>query len=877
MRLAGDCSGQMGMIRRAGCSHPARLSAFYGCGDMAQSILRHPRRQMFPTVLAAGAAVGVVAILVFLPWPLGGVQDWCHAVAALVLAGCSVLAAAAVLRGESSAFGFTIIPVVPVLLLALFARAQLAGGLEPISRGGSVWWPQTVYPAQTREALADLVTAVSAVLIGSAVFFDGSRFRILLIACLGSAAAVALLGIGTRLTGDDYLVRGAVTSGSPFAAFVNRNNAAAYLQIGIASGLCLLRLITTRDASESDLDHGSAGPPFGRFHVWVDRPTALIIVTALTGLCMAGVIASRSRGGILAAAVTLVVGAASFRSLGVRVSTIASLSLLAAAATLVAWLGVAGAALERFSTLSLDGISNEVRVQHWRDAARAFAARPVWGGGAGAYGYAYEEFAKHPFEKWFRHADGQYVELLVESGLAGAAAVLIGLGLAAYGWRRGRERLAERTLLFCLVGGQGVQAVSDFGIVIPSVTLSAAALWGACLARLLDRASAVGVRAKWPMIVSLAAASAATFWASAEHRRAWAVDEYARPATVALARGDRPGVEWASRSLIGLRSALASRPDDAEGWRAAGDLEVYLYRAAAGAQVGELDATLSETQAWQATSLGALHAAANILARSGATGGLAALRDDPLVRERLVPARRDFEAAAAACPRLQGVWLSLACLQFSDGEQTPGGIPEISTAVDLFPARPSTLKLAGRLSWQAGDSALAGRCWRRAFSFAPDDYWVYVAELASEAGPPDAVRLTLPEELEAAVWIADTAPSDGAADLRQAAGERLSGLAESRADGTLSVRAGAAAARLLGDTVRAEAILRNSLAEHPADAAARAELARTLWDSGRRPEALEELRLAITLAPGSEVLRRLEALWKRNTSESAAHSGSTAR
>src|SRR5690606_3707329 len=125
----------------------------------------------------------------------------------------------------------------------------------------------------------------------------------------------------------------------------------------------------------------------------VDRVTLFSIVVALLTLCFAGALVSRSRGGLVAAFVTMAAGAILFRRRGQWSRPILLVPPILLAFILVGWLGVSSTTIERFQNLSLESALDDARLPHWREATRAMVARPVFGAGAGSYGYAYQQFA----------------------------------------------------------------------------------------------------------------------------------------------------------------------------------------------------------------------------------------------------------------------------------------------------------------------------------------------------------------------------------------------------------------------------------------------------------------------------------------------------
>ncbi|MGC1272867.1 MAG: O-antigen ligase family protein [Planctomycetaceae bacterium] len=817
---------------------------------------------------ALSIAASVVAVVIFgvmllaLPWFYGGVEQWVRGGVALVLAaGVAAVAVRSIVAPGRESPVATAIAILPVACLIGLAALQLAGEPVAAESDGVFMAPRSIYPADTRLALAGLIAVAAAVLVGVTVFSREPAFHGLLVLCLTAATAVAFGGIAMRLTGEDRIIRGVAAVGDPFARFVNRNNAAAFLQLGIAAGLALLRSASRPDPLERDetlLARGRGS---------VDRATIVMIAATFLALCLAGVAASRSRGGMLAAACTISIAVPFFRwkGLGSRLGLLAA--PLVIAGTLLLWLGLSSPALERFESTSLVEVLTTGRVPHWLDASPAIAARPLFGAGLGTYGYAFQQFSSLDYQTWFEHADNQFVELFVEAGTAGALILGGVLALTAFGIYRGAGRPVERVLLAAVVVGQSVHAVFDYGVIVPATALAGAALWSAGLARLLSNPDQIpmagqGWGARALIVGAAVLVAGGLVWSRGEHRSASAVDQYAK-----LARNlDRPGQiepEKLNEAIERLTAALHRRPDDALGHVALAELLVYRYRTTATARIVQVDTTLSANDAWQLTRLSSLHRTVNTLARSGATSGIDDLRRDPMVQRSLAPARRHYLDAAEACPRLPGIWIPRACLAFLD-EEDPGGTAVLETAIRLFPSNPDLLRTAGRVAWQAGDAPLAARCWQRSFYVHPDGYWDFVSALAEEAGPGEAVRLSCPDDSETILQVATNAPPDSRVDLREFVGLRLEAAAAALPEGRRKDRSLAVADRLAGRFDGAEKRIQRMIAANPGDATAHSELAKLYRDTGQMTEARDEAIVAAALDRRYEALRRQLELQNRN-------------
>src|SRR5262249_35463873 len=110
---------------------------------------------------------------------------------------------------------------------------------------------ESICPSSTRVELARLVMAMIALYLG-AVLFANSESQLWLWVCLAvNGGALALFGIARQRSWDGKLLWSVpfVLGGQPFASYVNRNNAAGYLNLCLAAawGLVLWWLAGARN------------------------------------------------------------------------------------------------------------------------------------------------------------------------------------------------------------------------------------------------------------------------------------------------------------------------------------------------------------------------------------------------------------------------------------------------------------------------------------------------------------------------------------------------------------------------------------------------------------------------------------------------------
>jgi tetratricopeptide (TPR) repeat protein len=515
-----------------------------------------------------------------------------------------------------------------------------------------------------------------------------------LMACNG--AALAVFAIVQRLTSPGGLVywKFKVDSFTPFGPFVNQNNAGGYLNLCLAAAASLfLAWLGRRNAqySASSIDHLLSGhdqagswwtTAIGRLRGIVaalDAP--MLAVTMLLGCILAGVLASHSRGALLALAGGTLATLVAARSIPRRRTRWWPLALaIGLALALVAWLGLAAGIEHRLASLfDHSALLHDARLANWSDSLRAVPSFWLLGSGLGTYGYAYLPFQSQPSSMWHKHAENQYLEALVDGGVVGLALLLTAIGLVAIVLIKSlRWEMANRAVTWTLAGlfilaSQCIHASLDLGLYVPANLLLFALVCGAFAGRgaMLAYARPRAQTVHWlylprfsqvPTVWLLLLLGGGVFGWS-ETCRAAAIetqlatdynlnDRTISPATI-------------ERAIEDLTTPLVNRWDDAEAHLHMARLWTLLFRLQAMHQLrSELSPSLSDQQVWNLTDPGQLHAQAIELAQAKNGPALERLRNQPLIVGCLRPAWAHLVRAREACPFLPEVHLELAALCF---------------------------------------------------------------------------------------------------------------------------------------------------------------------------------------------------------------------
>ncbi len=429
------------------------------------------------------AALAVTLLTVLAPWPYASVEPlWRDAlIAPLLLIGIVTLAAAvrrrgplATLSGRAMALaalipGVALLGAVPLpaflvdLVQPSAGRLLSAAAVPP--RG---WTTLSLDPATTLDAAAlAAAIAVVAVVVIAAARQPRVRAALAAILCVGGTA-VAVFGVVHVLTVRDsetmfWSVRIAEV-GTPFGPFVNRNHfgGAMVLFAGSAVGL---------------FGRAFEGRRFVSAGIW--------------GICAcalgAALIATTSRGAVLGAGTASVAFIALARGKSRRRAAAAlGVAALVGLAVLIGT-GRGQELLVRVTSLSGRWTA---RFAVQLDALRVVLDFPVFGTGAGSFETTYTAVQTIEPTRSFSNAHSDWVQILMETGLLGAAllvAVTLEVGRVV---RRGLEAAGpERWMIAgpiaaCL--GVAAHGLFEVNLHVPSNALLAACTLSIAYATSLD-------------------------------------------------------------------------------------------------------------------------------------------------------------------------------------------------------------------------------------------------------------------------------------------------------------------------------------------------------------------------------------------------------
>lgn len=831
----------------------------------------------------------LAAVAISTPWLFGGVQvrdqPWLFVAVGTAL----TLAIVHSLSTASATIPLAVLPLVAALALGalqlLPLRPTTLAVLSPeaarirteLSPGAVGRDPATVrrapvslYPASTRQDLSMLVLAVATFVSGSMVFASPRGGIGLCVAMAVGGALLAFFEIAQHLVSTSAWRINWSDASRAFGPFINRNNAAGYLNLCLGGALGMVVWAVGKTERSTPV---SWGPNSAWRRVvlapFVHLNATVIVSLALAACAMAGVLCTMSRGGGLAmagaAVATLAAGcAARFNKLRI----VALGLVLLAGVALIGWVGMTGRLQARFATLLDRTQLTQNRIPHWRDGLQAAADFWPTGSGLGTYRFVYPLYQRRLDEGQYVHAENQYLEALVETGVVGLGLMLAMIAVVgAAAWRLVRYSGLPTGVALGVAGvfalmSQALHGFVDFGLYIPANMLTFALICGAATgaaAALGRRMAPSRVLPRWAHLGSCALAAilvAPLAWGGFEVRAAAAVDtavRHTRNLTVGAGSAER-----VRRGIDELSRALAGRPDDAESQQFLAELWLARYQALAQEGLGRELPQAGVPRLAELSSTYTLHERAHQFRRNGWSDKLAALLKQPAVSDSLPPANRCARAAAEACPLLVDPHLLLARLALLSGDPNQDQA-SLARARRARPASPEVLFRCGLLEWQAGRLEQAACDWRRSLELGFRRAEEVFRRAEERMSLPYLVDKVLPDRPELLVSLARNRYAGARhGNARQLIAERCQRLLD-RVPLAADERHYLRGATWLLQSRPAAAIdeYEQAVALRPRDTEWRYELAALLQAQGRLPQAHEHVCLCVATDPRNGVYRRL--------------------
>ncbi len=841
--------------------------------------------------------VAILAAVVLAPWLIGSVKSsslWLLAVLASV-ATASWWLELAIARPRQHVMPWLIAFVLAGALLGWIQTLPLPAGLASVLTGRqheiySEWSAAAILdpvPPPTRISIDPdatwrlvLLLAIGGAMMGAAsgLFRRRSDMVTLMTALAINGAALTLFGLLQQLTWNDRLFwRIELTGGGvPFASFVNRNNAAGFLLICFAAACGLVNHLWIANSGRgTDLIISREIPVWRQISTWLNMLLAELTYAKLAALILAGitatgVIATLSRGGVIALlgacmATTMFYGMAR-RPKG---SALLIFPLMLAVIALVAWVGFYDQLATRFTDrdiLLVTPIEEDTgRLRTWSETLGAFPQMGWLGAGLGGYPGVHRIYSTLLETVLFEHAENQFVQAIVDAGLPGImlllGAVFLGVWYALFLMYRASSgaTVALGTMATMLVFGQVIASCFDFGWYVPANTVALSVLLGA----IGFHAHALGGRLRrktwfaWHFphwlasstaIVAFSAAvvSSVVFW------RYWATDcRLIRDVeSLAPARLDLAATEVHLDEIAGLARRSARAQDAAYlGGVCLRAARLKWYRKiAAGTLAPNLSAERRaeiEKNLWLATAPGPMLEHVNFLGQRSGSSFVSEFLAQDFARQELPDARRFLTAASARQPIKPNYQLTVAQLELLRGNGA-AGCELIAGAIAMSPGSYVLRERASIALLSSGYRAEATPHLRRMLELDPNQFFKTVALLKNETSrlprPLDDGTIAsqvLPDD-PAQLYGFATRNADDQPELKSILLRRAADLMESASPADHRLMVLKADVQLaLGQTEDGIELLRLALTSDPNDGPVRYRLARLLLDNDQTREAEE--------------------------------------
>ena len=391
--------------------------------------------------------------------------------------------------------GLQVIPL-PTALVRMLSPARIANATAP-GAAPAAWTTLSIYPHATWIAGLKVLAYLSGFTLAAHVFDSRKRQSILLQTLVFLGVFEAAYGIVQYLTGWQKIF-------GYTKVFYTEEASGTYINHNHYAGLLELTLPLLVAAAFYAFQIWSEGR-----RRWVARDASaeatspgfqLLFYMALSALMVVGIIFSRSRGGILGAAFSVVfLGLLAQFKVKRKAWMLGLVAFLALAVAYGMWIGL-GPVLERFEEVGNPNfLQLEGRVAIWRDALGIIRDYPWAGVGLGAFEIAFRHYQTSLVTFFVDHAHNDYVELLSETGAVGLALLFVPiLGLLlrmVVAFVRDSRRYRPSITLGCLGGALALllHSATDFNLQVPSNALILAVVLGigyktACIERRDEKA-----------------------------------------------------------------------------------------------------------------------------------------------------------------------------------------------------------------------------------------------------------------------------------------------------------------------------------------------------------------------------------------------------
>jgi O-antigen ligase len=318
--------------------------------------------------------------------------------------------------------GFAVVPLPPALVRTLSPHrwVDLAG---VAADAATKWTTLSVYPHDTQGALLNFAAYLAIFVLAAWLHDSTSHRNAVLNVLVGLACFEAAYGMIQYLAGWQTIFgySKVVDLYEATGTYINRDHFAGFLEMVIPFVFAMAFY-----QFQAWLAEGSrhAGWPHPARTSGAGARTILFLF--LLAMLMLAEIFSRSRGGILVAAFSLIfVALLTQAKTGHKLWTLAVLFLFMGVLAYGLWIGLTPV-LMRFEMMRETArFQLEVRPSIWADTLRLIHDYPVFGTGLGTFGVAFKPYQTAFVSFFVDHAHNEYLETAAETGWAGAGLLYV--------------------------------------------------------------------------------------------------------------------------------------------------------------------------------------------------------------------------------------------------------------------------------------------------------------------------------------------------------------------------------------------------------------------------------------------------------------------
>jgi O-antigen ligase len=353
-------------------------------------------------------------------------------------------------------------------------------GLARISGASSSWATLSIYPHETLVALIKLLAYFSAFVLAAYLFDSKKRSRLLIRSLIVLGCGEAAYCFYQYMTGSNYILTYFNASGLGAGTYINRDDYAGLMEMVLPLVFASAFYVFQRGSGPRSASRDwSSSTEAGR------RSSLLLFYFFVLLVVALGTILSRSRGGILAAVLSLLF-IALLSQLKTRRSTWGIVVFLFILGTVGygLWIGL-NPVLARFEQLGNPAILKlEPRIAFWKDDLHLIRDFPVFGTGLGTFGVAYRHYQTTMVNYFVNHVHNDYLEFTSETGFLGASLLFLPIFYLLFrmiaSFLNDRSRYRSSVTLGCAgsVLALLIHSVTDFNLQIPANALVFAVLLG---------------------------------------------------------------------------------------------------------------------------------------------------------------------------------------------------------------------------------------------------------------------------------------------------------------------------------------------------------------------------------------------------------------